>query len=76
MKETLQQNTEHRLTLEKIAGKHWLELRHMKTGNARILYFDHANRARAFFRGMSIEEIKAAYDEIKPPVHKMYDAIN
>jgi len=76
MKEIIQEGKGHILTIEKISSEHWLELRHMKTGNARILYFDHANRARAFFRGMSIEEIKAAYDEIKPPVHKMYDAIN
>lgn len=28
------------------------------------------------FAGMSMDEIKSAYDEINPPVHKMYAAIN
>ena len=72
MQETLLQDGENALTLEKTAGQWWLELRHLPSGNTRILYFNRKDQAQALFKGMRMADVMRVFDTINPPVLKMY----
>ena len=74
--ELLAHDAEHALVLSNRAPRvWWLDLRHLPTGEARLLVFTAKARAKALFKNLPLAEIVAHYDEIAPPTHKMYKPI-
>ena len=74
--ELLAHDAEHALVLSNLSPRvWWLDLRHLPTGETRILVFTAKAKAKALFKNMTLAEIVATYDKIDPPTHKMYKPI-
>lgn len=72
MQQILLQEGEYALTLERTNGQWWQELRHLPTGTTRILIARRKDQAIALFKGMTMAQVRHAYDKINPPTLKMY----
>lgn len=70
--ETLNKSKDYVLGLEKIYSEWWLELIDIPSGNVQLLKFKNKKKAKDFFRGMNIKEVKLMMDKIKIKPIPMY----
>lgn len=75
MLEVLNENEDYKINLEKISNQWWLELQEKATGEVQIVYFANKQKAKAFVKGLTIEQFKTFLDKTKTKKCKIYKPI-